>query len=360
MISCLHKYWLKEFAKFFCIIQMIILVLFVIIDYLSRMDKFLNSDLSLLGAFGYVLLKVPTMFIQLTPASILLATISVFALMNRNNELLAVRSSGISVYYLVKPAIVISLGLALLMFFLGETIVPVSMAKSNYIKYHVIKKNKDQYSSGRKDIWIRSENKLVHINFFDPARQTVSGISISTMGNDFHLDERVDARKGYYKEGYWILTDVIEQIHSKDLSDYTVTHLKEKKIGSIFKARDLEDIVKKSEEMSFYELKNYVKKVQDEGYNALTYQVDLNGKIAFPFICIIMALTGAATGMRSFAKENLPAAIAIGVVIAFVYWVMYGFCLSLGYGSILPPLVSAWATNFFFSCFGVLYLVNTE
>ena len=104
-MSCLHKYWLKEFIKFFSIIQMLILVLFVVIDYLSRMERFLNSDISLVGALGYVVLKVPFMFVQLTPASILLATITVFGLMNRNNELLAIKSSGISVYFLVKPAL---------------------------------------------------------------------------------------------------------------------------------------------------------------------------------------------------------------------------------------------------------------
>jgi lipopolysaccharide export system permease protein len=112
--------------------------------------------------------------------------------------------------------------------------------------------------------------------------------------------------------------------------------------------------------MSFFELKNYVKKVEEEGYDATTFKVDLNAKIAFPFICIIMVLTGAATGMRSFAKNNIPAAIAIGIVIAFLYWAVYGFCLSLGYGVILPPIVSAWTTNLFFFCFGILYLVNAD
>jgi lipopolysaccharide export system permease protein len=73
-----------------------------------------------------------------------------------------------------------------------------------------------------------------------------------------------------------------------------------------------------------------------------------------------MVLTGAATGMRPFVRDNIPGAIALGVVIAFMYWITYGFSLSLGYGTILPPVVSAWAANLFFACFGVLYLMKTE
>ena len=358
-MSCLHKYWLKEFAKFFSIIQLMILVLFVIIDYLSRMDKFLNSDLSLVGAFGYVLLKVPFMFVQLTPASILLATIIVFGLMNRNNELLAIRSSGISVYYLVTPAILTGVILAMVMFFLGETIIPVSMAKANYIKYNVIKKQQNYFST-RKDIWIKSENKLVHINFFDPAQQSVAGITVTSLGKDFNLESRIDAQTGNYQNGQWVFENIVEQTHTENSIDYDVKLYDKKTIPLAFKPEDLGEILKKSDEMSFFELKKYVNKVEEEGYDATTYKVDLYGKIAFPFICIIMVLTGAATGMRSFVKENMPAAIAIGVVIAFLYWVTYGLGLSLGYGTILPPIISAWAANLFFLCFGILYLINTE
>jgi len=359
MMSCLHKYWLKEFFKFFSIIQMVILVLFVIIDYLSRMDKFLNSDLSLVGAFGYVLLKVPFMFVQLTPASILLATIVVFGLMNRNNELLAIRSSGISVYYLIKPVILVSVMLAGLMFFLGETIIPISMARANFIQFNVIKK-RNNFFSARKDIWIKSENRLVHINFYDPAHQSLSGITITTLRKNFSLESRIDAKKGYFENEEWIFEKVIEQTHIENTMDYDVKLYDQKKISLTFKPEDLGEVFKKSEEMSFFELKKYVNKVEAEGYDATTYIVDLNGKIAFPFICVIMALTGAATGMRAFVKENMPVAIALGVMIAFVYWIMYGFCLSMGYGTILPPIVSAWATNLFFLCFGILYLINTE
>ena len=358
---CLHKYWLKEFLKFFSIIQGMILVLFIFIDYLSKMDRWLNSELSLLGAFGYVLLKVPFMFVQLTPASILLATIIVFGLMNKNNELLAVRSSGISVYFLIKPALLAGVILAALMFFLGETIIPVSMAKANFIKYNVIKKKKNYFSArARKDIWIKSENKLIHINFYDPVQQSVADITITSLRKNFSIESRIDAKKGYFKQGEWLFENIIEQTHAENVVDYDVKLYDKKKIPLAFKPEDLEEVSKKSEEMSFFELKKYVTKVEEEGYDATTYLVDLNGKIAFPFICIIMVLVGAATGMRSFVKANIPVAIAIGVVISFMYWIMYGFCMSLGYGTILPPIISAWAANLFFLCFGILYLINTE
>ena len=100
--------------------------------------------------------------------------------------------------------------------------------------------------------------------------------------------------------------NIIEQVHDKTSMDYDVKLYDKKTVPLTIKPEDLIEVSKKTNEMSFFELKKYVKKVEEEGYDATTYTVDLNGKIAFPFICIIMVLTGAATGMRSFVKENIP------------------------------------------------------
>ncbi|HKJ99472.1 MAG TPA: LPS export ABC transporter permease LptG [Desulfotignum sp.] len=358
-MTCLHRYWLKEFAKFFGIIQTVILVLFVVIDYLSRMDKFLKYDISMAQAFWYVLLKLPFMFVQLTPAAILLATITVFGLMNKNNELTAVKSSGISVYFLVKPALAASMVLVGVMFFMGESLVPLSMEKANHIRQYDMRKP-DRISRNRNDIWIKSQNTMVHIPFFDPVQQTVAGICATTMADDFTLLSRVDAGYGRYELDQWLLEDVVEQTYNPDTGDYDVVLSDMKLFDLGLVPQDLDQLVRTSEEMGFFELKAYVDKVKREGYDPTTYQVDMHGKAAFPFICIIMALTGAATGMRSFVRANLPAAIGVGVVIAFFYWVMYGICLSMGYAGILPAVAAPWAANVFFLCTGIIFLVNTE
>ncbi len=338
---------------------MVILVLFVFIDYLSRMERFLKSDISMMGALNYVLLKLPFMFVQLTPAGILLASITVFGLMNRNNELLAIRSSGISTYCLFKPAIAAACGFALLMFFLGETVIPVFMAKVHYIEYNVFGK-RPEMKIGQENIWIRSDNRMIHIHYYDPGRQSMSGVTVTTLNENFDLISRIDAPSGFFMDGAWVLEKAIEQIHDPDTRQYEVITHDRKTVALAVQPDDLGAVAKKSDEMGFSELREYVRKVASEGYDATVYRVDLNAKIAFPFICVIMVLTGAATGMRPFARNNLPSAIALGVVISFIYWISYGFSLSLGYGAVLPPLISAWITNLFFVCLGILYLVYTE
>jgi len=215
-------------------------------------------------------------------------------------------------------------------------------------------------SQGRKDIWLKSGNDLVHINFFDPVQKRVAGITSTTMGENFRIVYRMDAREGWYENGLWLFEGVIEQVYDPAKDDYDITILPRKIREMKLNPEDLGRLALKSNEMSYSELREYVKKVTSEGYDATTYKVDMNGKLAFPFICVIMALTGAATGMRSFVKNNLPVAIAVGVVICFLYWFVFGFSISLGYAKILPPQVAAWVGNLIFLCLGSIYLINTE
>lgn len=352
----LHAYWIKEFLKFFSIIQTLILVLFVFIDYLSRMGKFIKYELSLFEGLEYVLLKIPYIFVQVTPAAILLASLVLFGLMNRNNELVILKSSGINDFFLLKPALVTSVALLILMFFLGETLVPVTMAKANYIRYYLMKK-RDKISVSRKDIWIKSDRKLIHINHYDSRVGTIAGVTITELDEAFRLKTRVDAKKGHFIDGHWHFKNVLVQTHEKGSRNFESESFDQKIIQLEMKPDDLTEVSKKTDEMSFFELRKYTGKVRSEGYDASSYETDMHAKIAFPFICIIMIFTGAITGMRPLAKKSIPIAVAVGVVIAFLYWFVFGFSLSLGYAGVLPPVVAAWMTNLFFVALGLVYAV---
>ncbi|MBF0111929.1 MAG: LPS export ABC transporter permease LptG [Desulfamplus sp.] len=358
-MSILIQYWIKEFCRFFLIIHTIVLSIFIAVDYLTNIDKFLKSGISLFDGFGYVLLKLPFMFVQLTPAVTVLSAVTVFGLMNRNNELLAIRSGGVSTAYIVMPAIITGLALSLIMFSLSETLVTFTMSKANHIKYSVIKKNRNLHAV-RENIWIKGDGYISHFKYFNPVDRTIAGVTITFLDRDFKMLKRVDAQTGEFKENRWILKGVLEQIFDKNIQDFAIKEYEEMEFDLNLAPDDLKAVVKKAEEMDFFELAAHIKKVEAEGYDATTYKVDLFGKSAFPFICVIMAIIGAATGMRRFVKSNLSFGIVVGGGVSFFYWIVHGFSTSLGYARILPPFVSAWAANLIFLSVAIIYLINTQ
>ncbi|MBC8394672.1 MAG: LPS export ABC transporter permease LptG [Deltaproteobacteria bacterium] len=358
-MSILYKYLTREIFKYFCIVLTLVIGLFIAVDYLGNMDEFIESGISYLRALRFVLLKIPFMIVLFIPIGILMAVLVVFGLMSKNNEMVALKATGVSIYYLLRPVVAIGVLFSVLLFILSEIVVPITMSEANRIQKIEIRKETAVTSSG-KNIWIKGNRRITHIAYFNPGEKSVFGITLNIFGQDFRLTRRVDAKKGAYRQGEWILMDLIEQKLDRESGNYQVTFHKEKSEQLHFLPEDLKRVIKKSQEMSFSELYSYVRKVEAEGYDATIYRVDLHAKTAFPFICIIMSLVGAGIAAMGKMNRGLPVSIALGTGTAFLYWVFYSFSLSLGYGEMLPPIIAAWTANLVFLCFGLITLQYVE
>lgn len=359
MMSVIHKYLTKEILKYFGIVLAMIVGIYVAVDFFERIDNFIEAGVPLSKAFIFFVFKIPLIIAQIIPVCILLAVLIAFGLMTKNNEIIALKSSGVSIYYLLRPVLLIGLLFSILLFFLSEVIVPITMGKANKIWLGDVRKEAAVISK-EKNIWIKGNRLITHIKYYNPEDKAIFGITINNFDKDFKLIRRVDAKKGVFKKGKWFLHEIMEQNLNKEDGSYGVTFHEERVEKLDFLPEDLKRVIKKSEEMSFKELLSYIKKIEAEGYNATIYRVDLYAKIAFPFVCIIMCMLGTGIAVKRKISVGLAVSIAYGIMAAFLYWVFYSFCVSLGYGDMLPPFIAAWTANLVFLCFGVITLLNAE
>ena len=356
-MSLIDKYLTREIFKYFGIVLLTVVGIYLAVDFFQRIDNFLEADLPFLKIIRFYQLKVPLIIVQIAPVSILLAVSIVFGLMNKNNEIIALKSSGVGITYLLRPVVLIGLLLSIIIFLLSELIVPITISKANRIWNVEVKKESAVISKG-KNIWIKGNRVMCHITYYNPANSTIFGVALNFFNNDFRLIRRVDAKKGVFKKGKWIFYDIMEQKLDKESNHYRVTFFEEREEPFHFLPEDIERVVKKSEEMGFLELLAYIRNIENEGYDASVYKVDLYAKLAFPFVSFIMCLAGAGISSRSKLKESLSVSIFYGICIAFFYWIFYSFCLSLGYGEMLPPFMAAWVANFVFFCFGIVVFLK--
>ena len=355
----LYHYLIRQIIKFFGILLTAVISIYLAVDFFEKIDDFLEKSVPVSTAFLYFMLKIPYMIAQLIPVCILLSVLVVFGLMKKNNEIVALKSSGISIYSLVKPALFIGILFTMLLFFLFEVIVPITMDRANGIWLMDVKK-KSLITSEEKNIWLKGNHSITHIKYYNPADHSVLGVTVSHFDKRFRMIKKIDAKKGLFKEGKWTLYDLMEQNRNEEDQTYTVSFHEEKIEPLDFLPEDLKRIVKKSEEMSFKELLSFIKKVESDGYSATIYRVDLYAKTAFPLVCIIMSIIGTGLALRGAKKEGIISSIAFGIGTTFLYWVFYSFCVSLGYGEMLPPIIAAWTANIVFLCFGFLILFQAQ
>lgn len=358
-MSIIYNYVNREIFKSFGVIIVVVISIYVAIDFFEKIDDFMEAGLPFSRVLSFFLYNIPFVVAQIVPVGLFLSILIVFCTMSKNNEIIALRSGGISIFYLLMPLLSIGVLFTILLFFLSEVVVPFTTSKANKIWLSEVRKER-LYTTREKNVWIKGDRKITHIKYYDATNRSLHDISINYFDKDFNLIRRVDAKEALFENGKWVLSNSMVQTRTTGTRSYKVT-FHEKEVEPLdFSPDDMKRAMKKSVEMSFKELLSYIRKVETEGYDATVYRVDLQAKIAFPFVCIILCMLGIGISVRGKLSEGIPLVVAYGLGIVFFYWIFNSFCVSLGYGEVLPGWVSVWVANFTFLCVGLYTLMNAE
>jgi len=148
----------------------LIILIVVVFDISEKIDDFIDAGLPVTKAFSYFILKIPFILTQITPVGILLSVLVVFGLMAKNNEMVALKSSGISVYYLLVPVLLMGFLVSVFLFVVSEVVVPITMEQANQI-WRVQVRQETAMTSKEKNIWIKGKRRISHIKYYDQATE---------------------------------------------------------------------------------------------------------------------------------------------------------------------------------------------
>lgn len=355
-MKLLTRYITVEILKIFALVLVAVISLYLCVDFMEKVDDFLEAGASVRHALFYLVYKIPFIFVQITPVGVLIAVLIAFGMMSKHNEITALHSTGISTTTLLAPTLAFGAATAFLLVFIAEVLSPQATAQANRI-WLTQAKNQPPAETRDRDIWLKTNRAIVHFRYYHHGTQTARGISYNRFDKDFKLIYRLDADSGRFDAGQWHLQKVLEQKWQPASDGYSVqvSDSATKDLG--ISPEDLKTVARDSSEMGFMELLAYIRKVETEGYDATRYWVDLHAKAAFPFACLILSLLGLGVVISGLTRGAMVINVILGLGIVFVYWVLFSFCLSLGYGGILPAFIAVWLANFVFFCLGwVLFL----
>ena len=335
------------------------IVIYLVVDVLENVNDFIKGGVPVSTIMEFFLFKIPLIVTQVTPVSILLSSLITLGILSKNSEVVAMMASGISLYRIITPLIVISLLVSIVSLIGNETLLPYTNQRIRKIENMELRKKEPPGSFKQNRIWYRSERAIYNIDLFDPETNTIKGITIYYPDKDFEPTRRIDAKTAKWIDDKWHFYEVF------DRSFYNGTEIRmerwQEKVIHIPEVPDDFKIVEKStDEMCYAELKSYISKIRAEGYDATRYLVDLHAKLAFPFVSFIMPLLGIPFALRTGRDGGIIRGIGISIAISFAYWVMLSFCLSLGHSGGLPPIASAWISNLIFLIVGIFMLLSVR
>lgn len=358
-MTILDRYICKEILRNLSIILVLVVTIYLTADFFEKIDNFMGAGLPVQKIVGFFVLNLPFVVVQVLPVGVLLGVLISIGLMNKHVEVIALKSCGVGVFALLRPVMLIGVSFTIGLFVLSETIVPLTTAKANAIWNRDVRKE-TLVRTREQNIWIRDDRSIIHIQHYIPDSQLLSGITINVFDDGFRLIKRLDAREGKLEDGRLRMQDILEQRYDAKEESYRIIHhdMLDVKVG--FTLDRLKEVVRDASEMSFRELYAHIDTIEKEGYPATSYRVDLQSKVAFPFVCIIMSVAGLGISLRKEVREGLPIGVVYGIIMAFFYWVLNSFCTSLAYGGMLPPFLAAWIANILFGCAGGIALINAD
>ena len=317
--------------------------------------KFLTGGIPL-GDFLIAILYFFPMILSFTvPCSILVAVLLLFGKMSSNNEITAMRASGISVFQIISPLIVVTFILTVICLYLQVEAGPYCIGKGRNILYNtaitapqaLIVPGQPSYF-GNMAVYVkdRKNNKLkdVQIFAFDPGRQKVNQDITSATGR-----LEVDKKKGLLKIilfNYNIIDyNQNDRIYGKT---FTVT---------INVAKGFNDLplIKREDFMTLSELLGLISLYNKCGLNTLKYEIQLNLRFAMGLAPIAFLLLGLPLAIRTSRGET-SVGLFLSVMLAGAYFFFIMGCKTMDTSPQLYPQYLLWLPNILYQAGGLFFI----
>ena len=350
----LDDYVLREFVVNLGLVLATFLLLLLVFTVFELLGDILRNQIAPLIVAEYLLDVSPYFLYNISPLGILLAVLVTLGLMQRSNEITAIKATGISIYRIVTPLLVGCAVLATGLFFSDQLYLPYANKRQDALRNMIKGKPAQTYLNPDRK-WIFGEHSnIYYYELFDSERNEFGRLSVFQFDPlSFQLTHRIYAARARWQEDLrqWVCTQGWErELRGPAIADYrrfqVATFPFVDEPPTYFKKE-----VKQSSEMNAQELRRYIHDLEQSGFDVVRLRVQLEKKFAFPVIALVMAVLAVPFSL-SASRRGAITGVATAVAIAVVYWTVSGLFEALGNISELPPFLAAWSPDLIFALLG--------
>lgn len=360
----LDRYILRSAVTIFFTCIFVFLFLYVVIDLLSNLDDVLRQHVRLSLLIHYYLSYMPVMLVQVAPFACLLSTLYTFGKLNQDNEIIAMRASGLSILQITKSAILFGLLVSLFIFWINDKIVPPALSLNQRIKV-MMEENKLKTKEKKPDVinnltMYGLKNRLFYINKFFPATNTMEGITILEHDEQQNITQKIVAAKGVYQDDHWVFYQCITYVFEPNGQIMQEPRFQQEEVMYIPESpHDFLNQRERPDFMSINQLEDYIWKLSRSGAVSVirSLKVDYYQRFTTPFTSVIIIFLGIPFALMIRKRAAGLSSMGISILVGFFYYIMDAVCIALGKGGILLPLVAASLSHVLAFISG-LYLIS--
>jgi LPS export ABC transporter permease LptF/LPS export ABC transporter permease LptG len=363
----LDEYVMRAYAANFLLSLGTFALLYVVFTFFELMGDIIRNQTPFIIVGEYLINLIPFIINAVTPLCSLLAVLITFGALNRSSELTAMKATGISLYRVVAPILVLAAILAAALFAFDESYLPEANRRQEQLRAQIKDKPAQtfllpgrQFISGQSGP-TGSPARIFYYQAFDADRDVFADLTVFEFDpQTFTLERRI-----YAKTVRWdptVALWIFDNGWQRSFSGETISSYKTFPLATFPEIREQPGYFKKedkpSDEMSYGELDKYIADLRQSGFDTIKLQVQLANKLSVPTITLVMAVIAVPFAV-SMGKRGGLAGIATAIGVAISYWVVAGIFSSMGNINTLPPMLAAWSPDLLFAMTGSYLLLRT-
>ncbi|MFW6005296.1 MAG: LptF/LptG family permease [Desulfonatronovibrionaceae bacterium] len=345
-MSILNWYLLRQNILFILIILFSGMGIYLIVDFVTRMDSVVGSGVPVSVALKYFALKIPLIVSQIMPAIFMLAVLVQVALMHRSNEMLALESNGISFFRPALFFIIYALAGFVFLSIFSETLGIYGYQQTKLIWDGDIRHRQIE-DRGLEKLWFSEKNDVVYIQKAWPDRGTGEDITVYRMGSGNRILEIIRAAKFKESEDGWVLSRAMVV----STEDFSQKEYRELEMSMATRLKSFSAIASSLpyDSLSMFNLGRLINELKSKGSNVEKLATAWHSKLAYSFALVVMTVLGLALAC---IIRNIYALVTLGLVIVFLYYTVYVFGVTYAEEGLIPPFWGAWLANIIFAVLG--------
>ena len=356
----LDAYVLRGFFYNFALLTAGFIILFEVFTFFELLDDIARHRTGLIEVAAYFLYFACYLFYQLAPLAALVAVLVTLGVMTKNNELVAFKASGLSLYRISLPLLLAGVFLAAGLLVLDDTYLPFANQRQDALRNQIKGRPAQTYYQPSRQ-WIFGENaKVYNYELFDYDHELFGGLNVFELDPaTFGIRRRIYAARAHWDshQAIWILeSGWIRDFDHGRITHYTpfmATAMNELSEPPTYFNRE----VRQSYQMTWWELKRYIGDLQQAGFDVARLSVQLQKKLSFPLIAPIIILLAIPFSIL-VGTRGAVGGLALGVGIAIVYWAASALTEAMGAVGQLPPVLAAWAPDTVFGFLGLYFFLK--
>ena len=359
-----NRYILRDMLGPFSINMLVFTFLFLMTQMVEITNWIVNYNLDVLDVLTIIFFTLPWFLMFIIPMSTMMAILLTFLRLSGDNEIVALKSCGISIYRLLPPVLLFAAFGCLLTGFITLYAVPQSRAYMQEMALRLAASNVDiglkerTFNSAFKKVMLyvskidTQNKKLIDIFIEDKRQADIVSTVVAPEGKLFSEPEKFTFHLVLYN-------GTIHQTNLRERSASSIEFDTYKLSLDLSKEMDdLEGREKHREEMSIAELRQYVKESPEKDEDYYKARIVLQRRFAIPVACLTMGLLAFPLGIQSKTSKR-----SFGLILCLFFFLLYYLLLTAGYAfgedGTLAPEIGMWLPNCTILSMGMFFLIQT-